>query len=72
VRRTEGYAYFLQEWGKHSWAVAESSPITAEDVDNASAIAVAALDASFFGVRAADHAGRGLEDHLKQIRARSS
>jgi hypothetical protein len=51
VRRTEGYAYFLQEWGKHSWAVAESSPITAEDVDGASAIALAALDASFFGVR---------------------
>jgi hypothetical protein len=51
VRRTEGYAYFLQEWGKHSWAVAESSPITGEDVDAASAIALAALDASFFGVR---------------------
>jgi hypothetical protein len=51
VRRTEGYAYFLQEWGKHSWAVAEASPITAEDVDAASVLALAALDASFFGVR---------------------
>jgi hypothetical protein len=51
MRRTEGYAYFLQEWGKHSWAVAEASPITAEDVDAASVLALAALDASFFGVR---------------------
>ena len=30
---------------------AESSPIDAEDVDAASATAIAALDASFFGVR---------------------
>lgn len=51
IDRTQGYAYFLQEWGKHSWDAAASSPITADDVDAASATAVAALDASFFGVR---------------------
>ncbi len=51
VKRTEGYAYFLQEWGKHSWDVADSSPITVEDVEVASVTALAALDASFFGVR---------------------
>ena len=51
IDRTQGYAYFLQEWGKHSWDAAASSPITADDVDVASATAVAALDASFFGVR---------------------
>ncbi|MDQ3524736.1 MAG: ATP-binding protein, partial [Chloroflexota bacterium] len=49
--KTQGYAYFLQEWGKHSWDAAESSPINAEDVDAASRTAIAALDASFFGVR---------------------
>ena len=51
VERTKGYPYFLQEWGKHAWDVASASPITAADVRAASAIAVAALDASFFRVR---------------------
>src|SRR5581483_7767949 len=26
--RTRGYAYFIQEWGKHSWEAAPASPIT--------------------------------------------
>lgn len=51
VTKTEGYAYFLQEWGKHSWDAAPSSPITGHDVDAASVTAMASLDASFFGVR---------------------
>lgn len=51
IEKTQSYAYFLQEWGKHSWDTAESSPITAEDVDVASASTIAALDASFFRVR---------------------
>ena len=50
-RHTAGYPYFLQEWGKHAWDVAQSSPITAADVETASAIALAELDASFFRVR---------------------
>jgi hypothetical protein len=48
---TRRYPYFLQEWGKHAWDEAESSPITAADVERASASAVAALDESFFRVR---------------------
>lgn len=51
VQQTEGYAYFLQEWGKHSWDAAESSPITVDDVEAGSTTTIAALDASFFGVR---------------------
>lgn len=50
-RATEGYAYFLQEWGKQSWDIADASPITAEDVERAGAVALAALDQSFFRVR---------------------
>lgn len=50
-RQTSGYPYFLQEWGKHAWDVATSSPITLDDVHHASKTAVAALDASFFRVR---------------------
>ena len=51
VAETQGYPYFLQEWGKHAWDVADSSPITAEDVQRASVVAVATLDESFFRVR---------------------
>jgi AAA ATPase domain len=51
VGETKGYPYFLQEWGKHAWDAARSSPITLNDVKLASASAVAALDESFFRVR---------------------
>lgn len=51
VEQTHGYPYFLQEWGKHAWDVAEQSPITRNDVDRASITALAALDESFFRVR---------------------
>jgi hypothetical protein len=51
VKETHGYPYFVQEWGKHSWDVADASPITREDVENASTAAIAALDESFFRVR---------------------
>ncbi len=51
VAETGGYPYFLQEWGKHSWDVAEGSPITAQDVRLATVTALAELDASFFRVR---------------------
>jgi len=48
---TQGYAYFLQQWGSHTWRAASSSPITENDVATASLTAVAALDESFFRVR---------------------
>ena len=51
IDQTEGYPYFLQEWGKHAWDCAESSPITVRDVEQASIAAIAALDESFFRVR---------------------
>lgn len=49
--QTQGYPYFLQEWGKHVWDVAERSPITTSSVEIASRQVVAALDESFFRVR---------------------
>lgn len=51
LRSTQGYPYFLQEWGKHSWEVALQSPINSEDVAIAGLAAIAELDASFFRVR---------------------
>jgi predicted transcriptional regulator len=41
----------VQEWGKHTWDVAKGSPITLEDVRNATGLAIAAMDESFFRVR---------------------
>ena len=51
IDKTQCYPYFLQEWGKHTWDVAESSPITAAEVEAASQLAIADLDQSFFLVR---------------------
>ena len=51
VSRTQCYPYFLQEWGKHLWDVAETSPITVCSVETASRQAIAGLDESFFRVR---------------------
>ncbi|MGV3655312.1 MAG: ATP-binding protein [Noviherbaspirillum sp.] len=48
---TQGYAYFLQQWGSHTWRAAQASPIDIGDVNIASVTAVAALDESFFRVR---------------------
>ena len=51
VSQTQCYPYFLQEWGKHVWDVAERTPITAANVEVASQQTIAALDQSFFSVR---------------------
>ena len=51
IEETHFYPYFLQEWGKHVWDVAEGSPIKLSDVDLASQRALATLDGSFFLVR---------------------
>ena len=51
VTQTQRYPYFLQEWGKHLWDVAEGSPIGAASVETASVQAIAGLDESFFRVR---------------------
>ncbi len=50
-RVTEGYPYFLQEWGYQSWNLASASPITVAVVKEASDIAVQRLDKNFFRVR---------------------
>ncbi len=51
LSQSSGYPYFLQEWGKHSWNVADNSPIDGEDARRATDDALADLDASFFRVR---------------------
>lgn len=51
ISDTRGYPYFLQEWGKHAWDIADASPITRSDAEQARDVAIAALDESFFRVR---------------------
>ena len=48
---TRGYPYFLQEWGKHAWNVADAPPIDAADLMKTSREATEALDRNFFRVR---------------------
>ena len=51
IERTRGYPYFLQEWGYQAWQTADSSPISAGDIDIASSAALRRLDDGFFRVR---------------------
>jgi hypothetical protein len=51
IRQTQGYPYFIQEWGSHSWSLAQSNTIDLDDVNAATSVALAQLDASFFRVR---------------------
>jgi AAA ATPase domain len=51
LRVTEGYPYFLQEWGYHAWNIAKASPINVDDARAATAQATNSLDESFFRVR---------------------
>lgn len=48
---TQGYPYFLQEWGYHVWNRAGSSPIERAVVDEAAPEVERQLDENFFQVR---------------------
>jgi len=48
---TQGYPYFLQEWGYELWNHAEGSPITLQDVNAATPGIIQKLDENFFRVR---------------------
>jgi AAA ATPase domain len=48
---TQGYPYFLQEWGYHVWNAAPESPISLDDVNLAARDVQRRLDENFFRVR---------------------
>ncbi len=50
-RITEGYPYFLQEWGYLIWNSVESNPITIRDVRDCTSKVIERLDENFFRVR---------------------
>lgn len=62
---TEGYPYFIQEYGSVVWIFAVTSPITRDDVDDAREAVEAKLDESFFRVRA----DRTTDAELRYLRA---
>jgi hypothetical protein len=52
IEVTRGYPYFLQEFGKQVWNIAEGpSLITADEVERSIPVATAGLDDGFFRVR---------------------
>ena len=50
-RLTQGYPYFLQEWGYQAWNHAAASPISLQVLQQTSAIVSQRLDENFFRVR---------------------
>jgi hypothetical protein len=48
---TQGYPFYIQEFGKHIWNLAASSPIARDDVDRAAPRAEESLDRSIYEVR---------------------
>jgi len=51
IELTQGYPYFLQEFGKQAWNVADGPEISRGDAHNAIALARAELDQGFFRSR---------------------
>lgn len=51
IRLTQGYPYFLQEWGYQAWNLASQPEITLQLIQEATSIVVRRLDQNFFRVR---------------------
>lgn len=51
ITQTQGYPYFLQEWGYQAWNLADRSLIEADTVRQATLESIVRLDANFFRVR---------------------
>lgn len=65
---TEGFPYFLQEYGQHVWNIATDNKITIDDVTQSKKIVLNTLDESFFQVRIA----RSTEGEIRYMSAMSS
>ncbi len=51
IAATQGYPYFLQEWGYQAWNTAQVTPITVKDLEKASTAVIERLDRNFFRSR---------------------
>ena len=79
IRETQGYPYFLQEWGYQAWNTAAVTSITGEDIARSSEAVIGRLDRNFFRsryerlsepqeARHCDHCGPG--EHPRSARRR--
>ena len=51
LKQTEGYPYFIQEWGKEAWNSSKGPTITAEEITRVNESILQTLDKNFFRVR---------------------
>ncbi len=51
LKQTEGYPYFIQEWGKEAWNSSRGPTITEEEITRANESILETLDKNFFRVR---------------------
>jgi hypothetical protein len=51
LSKTQGYPYFLQEWGYQAWNLAGQPTINLDDIKKATKVSLQRLDESFFRVR---------------------
>ena len=65
VEYTQGYPYFIQEYGRAAWNIAEGTTITRADVEAAGTVVEAELDESFFRARVQ----RTSPEELRYLRA---
>jgi hypothetical protein len=66
VQVSHGYPYFLQEFGKQAWNVADGPTIDPSDIEAATALAVAELDTGFFRARI-DRTADAERDYLRAM-----
>lgn len=68
IADTKGYPYFLQDFGKQAWNVAEGPTITRSDVQAGTVLAIADLDSGFFRARI-DKTTDAERDYLRAMAA---
>lgn len=66
IRVTQGYPYFIQEWGYQAWSLAETTPIDMEVIKRATEVSNQQLDKNFFRVRF-DRLTDREKDYLKAL-----
>ena len=68
ISQTQGYPYFLQEFGKQAWNLARGDAITVDDVKAATRLAIEDLDQGFFRARI-DKTTDAERDYLRAMAA---
>jgi hypothetical protein len=68
LRGTQGYPYFLQQWGYEAWDIAAGPSIELTDIREATIRSVKELDQSFFRVRI-DRLTPREKDYLRALAA---